>query len=141
MDENKEGIVWWKDAKLLTGVILVVLSFVLGFYGKLLFILKFYEPIYVITGLSIFAFSWIVLFLGVFLVGWETVKMIQVYIQQRIEKTAKETYRITKEFPKKSYHYTKELPKKSYRYTKELHKRGINKIATTSKNIVEKIMH
>ena len=138
---EQKPIIWWKDLKLLTGIILVISSFILGFYGKLLFILKFYEPIYVITGLSIFAFSWVVLFLGVFLVGWETVKMIQVYIQQRIEKTAKDTYRITKEFPKKSYHYTKELPKKSYRYTKELHKRGINKIATTSKNIVEKIMH
>src|SRR3989338_5052661 len=112
MDENKEDIKWWKDAKLLTGVILVVLSFVLGFYGKLLFIVKFYEPVYVITGLSIFAFSWVVLFIGVFLVGWETVKMIQNRIHHHVTHTARRTY-----------HHASQLPRRGYDYTKKIHRK------------------
>jgi len=122
------SVIWWKDFKLLIGVILVVLSFVLGFYGKILFVVKIYEPFYLITGLSIWAFSWILLFLGVFLVGWETVKMIQQHIQHHVKKTVKGTY-----------NYTKGLPRKGYRYTKELHKRGLDKIAKTTKSIKEKI--
>ena len=123
MEENQTEAVWWKDRKLLAGVILVISSFILGFYGKVLLIAKFYEPIYLITGLSIWAFSWLLLFLGAFLVGWETLKMIQNRIQHHVRKTAKETYHYTKGLPKKSYNYTKELSKKGYKHTKELHKR------------------
>ena len=125
---SQKQISWWKDRKLLTGVILVVLSFILGFYGKVLFIVKFYEPIYLITGLSLYAFSYILMFLGIFLVGWETIRMIQTRIQNQVKETIKETY-----------DYTKKLPKKSYHYTKKLHEKGIDKIAKTSKVIVEKI--
>jgi predicted tellurium resistance membrane protein TerC len=109
---DQKPIKWWKDKKLLTGVILVLLSVILGFYGKGLFIIKFYEPVYLITGLSIWAFSWVLLFLGVFLVGWETVRMIQQRIHHHVKKTVRETY-----------HYTKGLPRKGYHYTKKLHKR------------------
>lgn len=119
-----EPLIWWKDKKLLAGFILVMSSFILGLYGKVLFISKFYEPVQLITGLSIWAFSWVLLFLGVFLVGWETVKMIQYKIQHHVKKTVKDTY-----------HYTKGLPKKGYDYTKELHKKGIAKIKKSiSKN-------
>lgn len=121
-------ILWWKDKKLLTGIILVILSFILGFYGKVIIIAKFYEPVQLITGISIYAFSFILLFLGAFLVGWETVKIIQSRIRYHVKKTAKTTYRHTKEFPKKGY-----------RYTKELHRKGMERIAKTSKAIVEKI--
>ena len=106
-------IIWWKDRKLLTGVILVISSFILGFYGKVLFITKFYEPIYLITGLSIWAFSFILLFAGVFLVGWETVRVIQYRIRHHVRRTVKDTYHYTKRLPKKGYHYTRELHKKS----------------------------
>lgn len=98
----------WKDKKLLAGFVLVLLSIILGFYGKgLLFqyIVKFYEPFYLITGLSIWAFSWVLLFLGVFLVGWETVKMIQMRIHHHVKKTVKDTVKGT-------YHYTKDKYKK-----------------------------
>ena len=115
--ESQKQIIWWKDRKLLTGVILVILSFIIGLYGKVLFITKFYEPIYLITGLSIWAFSFILLFAGVFLVGWETVRMIQQRIHHHVRRTVKETY-----------HYTKGLPKKGYHYTKKLHKKGMDKI-------------
>lgn len=109
---TEKPIIWYKDKKLLAGVILVVLSAILGFYGKALLIVKFYEPFYLITGLSIWAFSFILLFFGIFLVGWETVKLIQ----QRIHHHVKHTMRRT-------YHHAKELPKKGYQYTKELHKK------------------
>ena len=107
-ESKKLKIEWYKDKKLVAGVIIVVLSFVLGFYGKILFIVKFYEPIYLITGLSIYAFSFILMFFGVFLVGWGTVRTIQ----QRIHHHIKQTYHHAKQFPKKSIQYTKELHKK-----------------------------
>ena len=112
MNEAEQKIVWYKDKKLLAGVILVILSFIVGFYGKVLLIAKFYEPIYLITGLSVWAFSFILLFAGVFLVGWETVRMIQYRIHHHVRKTVKQTY-----------HHARQLPKKGYDYTKKLHKK------------------
>jgi len=109
---TNQPIVWWKDKKLLTGVILVLLSIILGFYGKVLIVVKFYEPVQLITGLSMYAFSFVLLFAGIFLVGWETVKMIQQRIHHHVRKTVRETYHYTKGLPKKGYHYTKELHKK-----------------------------
>ena len=114
---------WWKDKKLLAGVILVLLSIIVGFYGKGLFIIKFYQPVYLITGLSLWALSWLILLFGIFLVGLETVRMIKQRIQHHVKKTVKDTYHYTKELPGKSYRYTKKLHKKGYDYTKKLHKR------------------
>ena len=132
MTEDKSEIqqpaIWWKEKKLLAGIILVVLSFILGVFGKGLFIVKFYEPVYFLTGLSIWAFSFIVLFFGIFLVGWETVKMIQSRIRQHVKKTVSETYS-----------YTRKLPKRSYDYTNKLRKKSARKIAKTSKLIVDKM--
>ena len=128
MNEVKDLSQWWKDKKLLAGIILVLASIIVGFYGKGLFIVRFYEPVYLITGLSIWAFSWILLFLGIFLVGWETVKLIQYRIQHHVKKTVRGTY-----------DYTMEISKKGYHHTKKLHRRGMNKIAKTSKAIAEKI--
>ena len=104
---KQKPILWWKDKKLVAGFILVLLSIILGFYGKGLVIVKFYKPVYLITGLSLWAFSWILLFLGVFLVGWETVKLIQYRIRHHVRKTV--TY--------------------TYHYTKKLHKKGMDKIS------------
>ena len=119
-------IIWYKDRKLLTGIILVVASTALGLYGKGLLGLffvnlvnKLYKPFYLLTGLSVYGFSWILLFLGIFLVGWEAVKMIRDSIRNHVRKT----YHYTKGLPKKGYDYTKELSKKGYHHTKELHKR------------------
>ena len=119
-------IVWWTDKKLLIGIILVISSFALGLYSKGLLGLffanlfnKLYKPFYLLTGLSIYALSWISLLLGVFLVGWETIRMIR----DRIHHHVKKTYSYTKELPRKGYDYTKELSKKGYRHTKDLRKR------------------
>ena len=126
MDEAKDLSNWWKDKKLLAGIILVILSLIIGFYGKGLlgvfiidWINKIYNPFYLLTGLSVYAFSWILLFLGVFMVGWETIKIIQ----SRIHHHVRRTYHYTKGLPKKGYQYTKDLSKKGYRHTKELQKR------------------
>lgn len=123
--ENQEitrKIVWWKDAKLLTGVILVVLSIIIGFYSKVYVVAKIYEPIAVVTGLSVYALSWILLFFGAFLTGWETVHLIQSRIHHHVRKTMKGTYE-----------YTKKLPKRGYHYTKEIHKKGMEKIRKSIK--------
>ena len=120
--------IWWKDRKLLAGVILVLSSIIIGFYGKVIFIAKFYEPIWLITGLSLWAFSWILLLFGIFLVGWETVRMIQQRIRHHVKKTVQDTY-----------DYTKEISKKGYHHTKNLHRKSMDKIAKTSKGIVSRI--
>lgn len=88
---------WWKDKKLLTGTIFVVVSIILGFYGKFVIISKIYEPIYWITGLSIWAFSWLVLWLGAFLIGWGTIKIVKQKIQGSMKKTIKTAYDKTKQ--------------------------------------------
>ena len=124
---NKE-IEWWKDRRLMAGFILVLLSIILGFYGKVLFISKFYEPVQLITGLSLWAFSWLLLLLGIFLVGWETVKMMHRQIRNHVKRTVKKTY-----------HHAKKLPKKGFHYTRKLHRKSMDRINKTSKIIADKI--
>ena len=134
MKKNKirgKPIIWWTDKKLLAGIFIIIASFIMGLYGKSLLgvfvvksLVKLYEPIYLITGISVWVFSWLLLFLGVFLVGWETVKLIQSRIHYHVKETAKKTY-----------HHARTLPIKGYHYTKELHKKSIAKIKKSlSKN-------
>ena len=105
MEEKEQAppLVWWKEKKLVAGILLVVVSFVLGFYGKILIVAKYYEPIEVITGFSVWAFSWVLLFFGAFLVGRETVILVQKKIQSQMKETAMATYEYTRKIPKKSY--------------------------------------
>ena len=105
---EKKKIVWYKDLRFLSGITLIIISIIIGGFGKGLSILRFYKPVYLITGLSLWAFSWILIFLGIFLVGMETFRMIKQRIRHHIKRT---------------YHYTRELPKKGYHYTKNLHKK------------------
>ena len=126
--DGQKRLVWWKDIKLLAGIILIILNIVLGIFGKVLIAAKFYEPVYVITGISIYVISWLMLFAGAFLVGWETLNIVQTQIRNQVKKTVKGTY-----------NYTKGLPKKSYDYTKELHRKSMDRISRTSKDIVGKI--
>ena len=119
---------WYKDNKLMIGVVIVIISFILGLYGKVLIVAKLYKPIELLTGISVYAFSWILLFAGAFIVGWRTVKRVHYRIHHHVKKTVKRTY-----------HHAKKLPKKGYNYTKKLHKKSIDRIVTTSKAIAEKI--
>ena len=105
-------VIWRKDTKLMAGITLIALSFILGFYSKIIFISKFYDVVFLVTGLSIYAVSWIMLFIGAFLVGWETVKIVQNNIAQGI---VRGVYR--------TCHYTRLLPRKSIDYTRHIHKR------------------
>jgi len=118
----KKQIIWWKDKKLMAGFILVLSSFVLGTYGKFLFIVKFYEPVKRITGVSIYVFSWILFFAGVFLVGWETVKIMQQKIHHHVKDTAK-----------KAYNHAKGLPRKGYEIARDFHKKSVKKIKSIQK--------
>lgn len=104
-----EKIVWWKDMKFLLGCLLIISSFFLGFFGKGLFFVKFYEPVSRYTGLSLWALSWILTLVGIFLLGMETMRMIKQRIQSQVKKTVKDTYEITKGLPKKGMGYTKRL--------------------------------
>ena len=119
---------WYADNKFLIGVILVILSFVLGIYGKVLIFAKFYEPIQLLTGISIYAFSFVLLFLGAFLVGWRTIRMIKSRIYRNTQKTAKLTYNHARKFPKKAANYTKKL-----------HRRSMDRINKTSRSIAGKM--
>lgn len=119
---------WYKDNKLMIGIIIVVISFILGFWGKVLIVAELYKPVELITGVSVYGFSWILLFVGAAMVGWSTVKRINYMINRHIKKTVKKTY-----------HHARKLPKKSYHYTKELHRKSMDRLATTSRAIAEKI--
>ena len=119
MSEEKNLDLWWKDKKLLAGVFLIIFSTILGLYGKGLLGLffvnllnKLYNPFYLLTGLSVYAISWLLLFIGVFMVGLETVKMIRYRIQNHVKNTVKGTYNYTKQLPRRGYNYTKNLSKK-----------------------------
>ena len=128
MTIKEQSMEWYRNNKFIIGVALVVLSFILGFWGKVLIIVRFYEPIQLITGLSIYAFSFVLLFIGILLVGWQTVKMIQYRIRYHVKATMKKTYHQAKKIPKKAGHYTRRLQRKS-----------MDKLADTSKAIVERI--
>ena len=109
----EKQILWYKDKRLFFGVILVVSRLALSFFSKGLLIAKIYEPFYLITGLSLYAFSWFLLLCGILLVGLETVRMIRQHIQNYIKRTIKETYGFTISLPQKGLDYTKQLHKKS----------------------------
>ena len=111
----------WEDKKFLAGFILVLLSIMLGFYGKIIFFTKIYQPLGILTGLSVYGFSWLLLLLGAFLVGWKTVKLIQYRIHHHVKKTVKGTYRHAK------YH------------ARNIHKRSIKNIEKVRHRLHKKI--
>ncbi|MEK6891550.1 MAG: hypothetical protein AABX25_00020 [Nanoarchaeota archaeon] len=125
---KERAIKWYQDKKLIIAFILIIISFILGFYSKAIIITEFYKPISLITGLSLYTFSWILLFIGVFMVGWRAVKAMHVRIHHHVRKTVKNTY-----------HHARKFPKRATDYTKNIHKKGFNKIVTSSKAIAKRI--
>lgn len=119
-----QPVQWYKDNKLMIGIVIVITSFILGIWGKVLIVSKLYKPVELITGISVYAFSWILLFLGAFIVGWRTVRRIRGRIHHHVKKT---------------YHHAKRLPGKGYHHAKKLHRRGMDRISTASKTIAERI--
>src|SRR3989344_2172839 len=113
---------WYQDRKLLIAFILIIISFILGFYSKAIIITKFYEPISLITGLSLYTFSWILLFIGVFMVGWSAVKAMHVRIHDEMKNTVKKTY-----------HGARSMPGKAAKMTKTIHRKSMDRITSASK--------
>ena len=125
MDKSNPGsdeklIVWWKDIKFMSGLSFVILSIVLGLVGKGITFINITKPLGLTAGISIWLFSWLLLLTGIFLVGKETIKIIQQRINLYIKKAIIETYG-----------YTTRLPKKSINYTKALHKKGMETLTKT----------
>jgi hypothetical protein len=117
--EPHKKLIWYRDIKLLAGIILVIISFVLGFFSKIvIFAAPFVEPIIWWTGLSVYALSWIMLFFGAFLIGWESVKLMQQRINYHVIHATRKTYHYTTHYPKKGIHHAMTLHKKF----KERHK-------------------
>lgn len=125
---RERAIKWYQDKKLIIAFILIIISFILGFYSKAIIIAKFYEPISLITGLSLYTFSWILMFIGVFMVGWRAVKAMHVKIHHHVRKTVKDTY-----------HHARKFPKRATDYTKNIHRKSMNRIASASKIIGDRI--
>ena len=119
MDEQRQGgsdeklIIWWKDLKFLSGLSLVSISVLLGFVAKGIIFVNITKPIRITMGVSLWIFSWLLLLAGVFLIGKETVKIIQQRINLYIKNAVVETYGYTVRLPKQSIHYTRKLHKKS----------------------------
>ncbi len=125
---KEKAIKWYQDKKLIIAFVIIVISFILGIYSKAILIIKFYEPVYVITGLSLYTLSWMLLFTGIFMVGWQTVKSMHRKIHSDVKNAATKTY-----------HKAKSIPKNATKLTKAMHKKGIDKIRSTSKIIRDKI--
>ena len=130
-----QPVQWYKDNKLMIGIVIVVISFILGLWGKVLIVAELYRPVELMTGISVYAFSWILLFLGAFIVGWRTVRRIR----QRINHHVKKTYRHAKSLPGKGYDHAKRLHRKGYNHAKNLHRKSMDSLSTASKTIAEKI--
>ena len=112
-------IIWYKDIALIVGIVLMLISIFLGFYGKVLFISTIYQsPVEWLPGIVIWLFSWLVLFIGISLVGWETFRIIRYKITHRV---------------KKAYSDAKKLQKKSEYRAKRLHNKVLEKIAEMTK--------
>lgn len=126
---NAEPIIWWKDKKLIVGAVLIIVSLIAGLIGKGIIFARIYDPSYRKIGVVTWALSWIPLFIGVLLLGIETIKIIKQQIEQSIRKTVKYTYL-----------YSKNLPRKGIAYTKELHKKGISKLNNASR-LIKKNKH
>ena len=114
---REKAMKWYRDKKLIIAFVIIVISFILGIYSKALVIIKFYEPIYVITGLSLYTFSWILLIIGILMVGWRTVKAMNQKIHHNVKSAAQSTY---------------------YK-TKDMHRKSMDKIKSTSRKIANKI--
>ena len=118
-------IIWYKDIALIVGIVLILISIFLGFYGKVLFVVTIHQsPVEWLPGVIVWLFSWLVLFIGISLVGWETFKIINYKIKHRV---------------KKAYSDAKKLQKKSQYHAKRLHNRGLEKIAEMTKEEEESI--
>ena len=118
-------IIWYKDIALIVGVAFIILSLVMGFYGKVLFVATIYKsPVDWLPGVIVWLFSWLVLFIGISLVGWETFRIINYKIRHRM---------------KKAYSGAKKLQKKSEYHAKRFHNRGLEKIAEMTKEEEESI--
>ena len=119
---------WYQDRKLMIAFVIIVISFILGIYSKAIIIIKFYEPVYLITGLSLYTFSWLLLFIGVFMVGWSTVKSMNRRINNDVKRAAKKTY-----------YKARNVQGKAAELTKKIHKKSLDKIKSTSKSVFRKI--
>lgn len=118
-------IIWYKDIALIVGIVLILISATMGFYGKFLFISTIYQsPIDWLPGLSLWLFSWIVLFIGISLVGWETFRIIKYKIKHKMKKT---------------YRQAKRIHRRNYYRAKRLHNKSLEKIAELSNKEVESI--
>ena len=118
-NQNNQKLIWWKDKKLLLGWLFVIVSLILGLYGKGLLgvffaklVQEIYEPFWLVTGISVYVLSWLTLFLGIFFIGWEAVKIMKQRIHNQVKSGVKTTYRYTKDLPRKGYQYTRQLHRK-----------------------------
>ncbi|GEM_PF-1994667 len=121
---KEDFLVWWKDIKLLIGLALIVLNFVLGFYAKVMMVATLKDPFQWKIWLGIYALTWLMLFAGIYLLGFEGVKLIKANIKRNVKKTISDA---------------RKLPKKSVNYGKRLHKKSMSKIVSTSKIVLAKV--
>lgn len=75
--DKETPIVWYKDWKLIVGIITIIISFGLGIVGKIIPVIKFPNTKYIVAGISVYILSFVILFIGIVLVGTETIKIIR----------------------------------------------------------------
>jgi hypothetical protein len=71
--------------KFYVGVILIVLNFVFGFIGKVSIVELFVNGKINWSFTIIYLVSWFMLFVGIFLLGKETMEIVDAYIKRRVK--------------------------------------------------------
>ena len=77
-----------KDWKFLIGIFFVVMSFVLGLVGKVAFFSNIKSESRW-NGIAIYLFSWVLVFMGGFLIGKEVVIAARMKIEDRVKHHSK----------------------------------------------------
>ena len=96
------GIDWLSNRKVVIGVSLIVVSFVLGLFGKILPLVKLGDPVYVYAGIITWIVSWAILFLGALFIGRGAMNLLQQRVKFHAKRSMKEAYNYTRDLHRKS---------------------------------------
>lgn len=103
--------------KLVIGIAIVIVSLMLGIYTKIMLVVVHNNPFQFWLNISLYIFSWVILFVAGFFVGKETIELADESVRQKLQE---------------SYDAALELQKRGVAKGLETTKKGI---ATTKKGL------
>ncbi len=129
-----------KEKKIEIGVLLIILNFAIGIVAKI----PFFElianpsdfkqhPMYYLSAIIVYIFSWVLLFIGILLIGEETINAIKKKMQRKMKKTYDK--HVGQHVEKHVNVPMKKFVKKVGKKSKQLYAQGQEKIATMQENM------